>query len=114
MFKKLTVVLALIAFSSPVSVEADEATWMNNNTKLYEFLAKLPSSNVGDFYGIEMREKLPILKQMSKWMTFKYMDLRLYTMYGSKYKTYILLHPLIFIRDINRYIEWCINMDKHR
>ena len=51
---------------------------------------------------------------MSKWMTPKYMDLRLYTMYGSHYKSYILLHPLLFIRDINNYIEWCIMMDKHR
>ena len=61
-----------------------------------------------------MREKLTILKQMSKWMTFKYMDLRLYTMYGSHYITYILLHPLKFIRDLNRYIEWCIMMDKYK
>jgi hypothetical protein len=59
-------------------------------------------------------KKLKIIREMSKWTTFKYMDLRLYTMYGSKYKSYILLHPLIFIRDINRYIEWCISMDKHR
>ncbi len=55
-----------------------------------------------------------MIKEMSGWMTLKYIDLRLYTMYGSKYKSYILLHPLIFIRDINRYIEWCIMMDKHR
>ena len=51
---------------------------------------------------------------MLSWMTPKYVDLRLYTMYGSSYKSYILLHPLLFIRDINRYIEWCIMMDKHK
>jgi len=58
--------------------------------------------------------KIKILREMSKWMTLKYIDLRLYTMYGSKYKSYILFHPILFTRDINRYIEWCINMDKHR
>ena len=61
-----------------------------------------------------MKEKIKVLKQMSKWMTPKYMDLRLYTMYGSHYKSYILSHPIRFIKDINNYIEWCINMDKHR
>ena len=61
-----------------------------------------------------MKQKLKVLRQMLSWMTPKYIDLRLYTMYGSRYKSYILLHPLIFIKDINRYIEWCINMDKHR
>ena len=58
--------------------------------------------------------KIKIIREMSKWMTPKYIDLRLYTMYGSHYKSYILLHPIRFIRDLNRYIEWCINMDKHR
>ena len=51
--------------------------------------------------------KIKILKQMSKWTTPKYIDLRLYTMYGSSYKLYILKHPFLFIRDINRYINWC-------
>ena len=58
--------------------------------------------------------KLKILKQMSTWITPKYIDLRLYTMYGSRYIIYILCHPLLFIRDINRYIDWCIMIDKHR
>ena len=49
--------------------------------------------------------KIKVLKQMSKWTTPKYIDLRLYTMYGSSYKLYILKHPFIFIRDINRYIN---------
>ena len=61
-----------------------------------------------------MKQKIKVLKQMLSWMTPKYVDLRLYTMYGSSYKSYILLHPLLFIRDINRYIEWCIMMDKHK
>jgi hypothetical protein len=63
---------------------------------------------------IVVKNKLKIIREMSRWMTFKYIDLRLYTMYGTKYKSYILSHPLLFIRDINRYIEWCIMMDKHR
>ena len=58
--------------------------------------------------------KIKIIREMSKWMTPKYIDLRLYTMYGSSYKSYIIKHPIRFIRDLNRYIEWCINMDKHR
>ena len=55
-----------------------------------------------------------MIKEMSRWLTLKYIDLRLYTMYGSHYMRYIIFHPLIFIRDINRYVEWCIMMDKHR
>ena len=52
---------------------------------------------------------------MSKWLLHpRYLHLRLYTMYGSHYITYILLHPLKFIRDLNRYIEWCIMMDKYK
>jgi len=58
--------------------------------------------------------KIKVLKQMSKWTTPKYIDLRLYTMYGNSYKSYILKHPLIFIRDINRYINWCIKIDSYR
>ena len=63
---------------------------------------------------ISVKNKLKIIREMSKWMTPKYMDLRLYTMYGSRYKSYILSHPIQFIKDINNYIEWCIMMDKHR
>jgi len=58
--------------------------------------------------------KIKVLKQMSKWTTPKYIDLRLYTMYGSHYISYIIKHPILFTRDLNRYIEWCIMMDKHR
>ena len=58
--------------------------------------------------------KIKVLKQMSKWITPKYIDLRLYTMYGSHYISYIIKHPILFTRDLNRYIEWCIMMDKHR
>ena len=65
-------------------------------------------------YSNTLLYKIKIIREMSKWMTLKYIDLRLYTMYGSSYKLYILKHPLIFIRDINRYINWCIEMDKHR
>ena len=35
-------------------------------------------------------------------------------MYGSRYITYILLHPIRFIKDLNNYINWCIMMDKYK
>ncbi len=65
-------------------------------------------------YSSLLLYKIKVLKQMSKWTTPKYMDLRLYTMYGSHYISYIIKHPILFTRDLNRYIEWCIMMDKHR
>jgi len=40
-------------------------------------------------YSSLLLYKIKVLKQMSKWITPKYMDLRLYTMYGSSYKLYI-------------------------
>jgi len=59
--------------------------------------------------------KLKMILSMSKWLLQpSYIHLRLYTMYGSNYIYYILLHPIRFVRDINRYINWCIEMDKHR
>ena len=59
--------------------------------------------------------KLKMILSMSKWLLHpRYINLRLYTMYGSNYIYYILLHPIRFIRDINRYIDWCIEMDLHR
>ena len=61
-----------------------------------------------------MVKKIKIIREMFKWTTPKYIDLRLYTMYGSHYKSYIIKHPLLFIRDINRYINWCIKLDKYR
>ena len=65
-------------------------------------------------YSSLLLYKIKVLKQMSKWITPKYIDLRLYTMYGSHYISYIIKHPILFTRDLNRYIEWCIMMDKHR
>jgi hypothetical protein len=65
-------------------------------------------------YSSLLLYKIKVLKQMSKWTTPKYIDLRLYTMYGSHYISYIIKHPILFTRDLNRYIEWCIMMDKHR
>jgi len=61
-----------------------------------------------------VNERIKVLKQMTTWVTPKYIDLRLYTMYGSRYIIYILCHPIRFIRDINRYIDWCVMMDRHR
>jgi hypothetical protein len=58
--------------------------------------------------------KLKVILNMSKWLLSPhYIHLRLYTMYGSRYYFYILRHPISVIRDINRYINWCIEMDTH-
>jgi len=60
-------------------------------------------------------ERIKMLLSISKWLLRpSYIHLRLYTMYGSRYYIYILLHPIRFIRDFNRYINWCIMMDKHK
>ena len=57
--------------------------------------------------------KLKVILNMSKWLLSPhYIHLRLYTMYGSRYYFYILRHPISVIQDINRYINWCIEMDK--
>ena len=62
-----------------------------------------------------VRVKLKIIMQMTLWLKHpRYINLRLYTMYGSNYIYYILLHPIRFIRDINRYIDWCLMIDRHR
>ena len=59
--------------------------------------------------------KLSLILSMLKWLLYpRYIDLRLYTMYGSRYYIYIARHPILFIQDINHYLDWCINMDKHR
>ena len=61
-----------------------------------------------------MNTKLKVILNMSKWLLSPhYIHLRLYTMYGSRYYFYILRHPISVIRDINRYINWCIEMDTH-
>ena len=61
-----------------------------------------------------INERMRILMQMTTWMTPKYINLRLYTMYGSRYIIYMLCHPIRFIKDISNYIDWCIMMDRHR
>lgn len=57
--------------------------------------------------------KLKLIMEMMKW-PLAWIDLRLYTAYGSKYYFYIMKHPLMFIRDFDRYLKWCINFDKYR
>ena len=57
--------------------------------------------------------KLSLVKEMVRW-PLSYIHFRLYTMYGSKYYVYLIKHPLILVRDLNRYLNWCIQMDKLR
>jgi hypothetical protein len=50
---------------------------------------------------------------MLKYLLYpRYIDLRLYTMYGAHYTKYILLNPILFIRDLSHYLDWCIEIDK--
>jgi hypothetical protein len=61
----------------------------------------------------ERMRKIKVILQMSKWLLYpRYLHLRLYTMYGTQYLFYLIKHPLLFINDINRYIEWCIMIDE--
>ena len=50
---------------------------------------------------------------MRKWMYWPYIEWRLLTAYPTGWK-YAIRHPIIFIKYINGYLEWCINFDKHR
>jgi hypothetical protein len=62
-----------------------------------------------------VKDKLKIIMQLVSWLKHPiYIIHRLSTMYGTKYYYYILLHPIRFIRDINRYIDWCNMIDRHR
>lgn len=57
--------------------------------------------------------KLKLIISMLKWLSSPhYIDLRLSTMYGSHYTKYILLNPILFIRDLSHYLDWCIEIDK--
>ena len=59
--------------------------------------------------------KLKLILELSKWLLYPhYIHFRLSTMYGSLYYIYIARHPILFVQDINHYLNWCINMDKHR
>ena len=47
-----------------------------------------------------VNERIKVLKQMTTWITPKYIDLRLYTMYGSRYIIYILCHPIRLLETL--------------
>jgi len=50
--------------------------------------------------------KLKMILSMTKWLLHpRYIHLRLYTMYGSKYYIYILRHPIRFIKDLNKMFD---------
>ena len=53
---------------------------------------------------------LDILWRMIKW-PWKYKMWRLDTAYPTGWK-YAIGHPIIFIKDIYKYIKWCQMMDK--
>jgi len=58
-------------------------------------------------------EKMKIMIEISKW-PWAWIDLRLYTAYGSEYWSYIARHPLVFMRDVSRYLQWCCDYDRDR
>ena len=47
---------------------------------------------------------------MRKW-SFKYIDWRLTTAYPNGWKDAI-KHPIIFIQDLWKYLNWCQKIDK--
>ena len=57
------------------------------------------------------RTKLQILWSMRKW-PIKYIDWRLTTAYPTGWR-YALRHPIIFVKDIWKYLNWCQMMDEH-
>ena len=57
--------------------------------------------------------KLKIMREMMKWLrSWEYIEWRLLTAYPAGWK-YAIRHPIIFIKDMNHYIEWCINFDEY-
>ena len=59
----------------------------------------------------KFKDKLRILFSVSLW-PWKYIQWRLLTAYPNGWK-YAIKHPIIFIRDISKYLEWCQMMDEH-
>ena len=57
-----------------------------------------------------MKTKIQILWSMRKW-SFKYIDWRLTTAYPNGWKDAI-KHPIIFIQDLWKYLNWCQKIDK--
>ena len=47
---------------------------------------------------------------MRKW-SCKYIDWRLTTAYPNGWR-FVLRHPIIFVKDIWKYLNWCQMMDK--
>ena len=57
-----------------------------------------------------IKSKFYILLSMRKW-PIKYIDWRLTTAYPKGWK-FALLHPIILIKDLWKYLEWCQMIDK--
>ncbi len=54
--------------------------------------------------------KIQILWQMRRW-SFSYINWRLTTAYPRGWK-YAILHPVIFVKDLWKYLNWCQLIDK--
>jgi len=60
-------------------------------------------------------ERLRVIVEISAWIRHrKYITWRLQTMYGSRWFFYIAKHPIRVTKQLIRYLDWCIEMDKHR
>ena len=54
--------------------------------------------------------KIQILWQMRRW-PFSYINWRLTTAYPQGWK-YAILHPIVFVKDLWKYLNWCQSIDK--
>tara|TARA_Y100001968_G_C18965122_1_gene529623 strand:- start:78 stop:275 length:198 start_codon:yes stop_codon:yes gene_type:complete len=54
--------------------------------------------------------KVKLLLSMRR-LSFKYIDWRLTTAYPEGWK-FIFLHPIAFMKDLNKYLIWCDQLDK--
>ena len=54
--------------------------------------------------------KIKLIISMRK-LSFKYIDWRINTAYPNGWK-FIFQHPIVFIKDLNRYLNWCLEINK--
>ena len=67
-------------------------------------------NKISSLNSIKKKTKLEILWSMRKW-PIKYIDWRLTTAYPNGWK-YALIHPIILVKDLWKYLEWCQMIDK--
>jgi len=53
--------------------------------------------------------KIRLIWSMRKF-TFKYIDWRLTTAYPDGWK-FVVFHPIVFLKDLNKFLIWCDELD---